>query len=285
MAYDFDETNPGDSDYISDFPTNERAARLAKKNAFEVDHELTNGFHDKVTLNEQGADPDPATGDMAVYCKDTVASGQPELYYQEENAGDVVQITYGAKLVLPVFSGNKAARDALTKIVGMQFVRTDIHPGAIDVVEGAAWVRRAGPFSGQIALWSGSVAETGDYLTNLGGWCLCRDQGTVNGVAVPDLRGQFIVGYSGAGDYASIGDSGGSEDHALTAAESSLPAHTHVVSLGWNGNPVGTRAVASDGAETSTSTTTSAGGGGPGDAHENRPPFYTLAYIIFADVA
>lgn len=49
---------------------------------------------------------------------------------------------------------------------------------------------------------------------------------------LPDLRGQFVAGYSGAGDYASIGATGGSETHALTAAETAVKGHTHSNSLG-----------------------------------------------------
>jgi hypothetical protein len=97
VAYDFDVTNPLDTSYISDYPANERDQRLAVKGAFEVDHELDAGAHDKVTLDESewaAATPDPAAGYMAVYCKDS--GGQPELFAQEEDdgaPGDTIQIT------------------------------------------------------------------------------------------------------------------------------------------------------------------------------------------------
>jgi hypothetical protein len=91
VAFDFDETSPADNSYISDFPANERAARTAKKGAFEVDHELTAGYHNAIRLNEQAANPDPPADVGALFTKDS--GTQPELYYQEESAGDVVTIT------------------------------------------------------------------------------------------------------------------------------------------------------------------------------------------------
>jgi len=121
MAYDFDETAPADNDYISDFPSNERAARTAKKNAFEVNHELTDGYHDVVTLNETpwaAANPDPGAGHMALYCKDH--GGQPEAFLQEESAGDIIQVSEAGYLygVLSLLAGSlEINRKALANVL------------------------------------------------------------------------------------------------------------------------------------------------------------------------
>lgn len=183
---------------------------------------------------------------------------------------------------LPISKGNKAARDAIvTPQEGHVFVRTDLHPGAIDVYETSAWVRRAGPFVGQIALWSGSVAVTGGYLDAVPGWALC-DGATVNSFVTPDLKGNFVVGLDvGDADYDAIGDTGGEKTHTLTEAE--MPAHEH--SDFSDRSDISASGVQSVLVEGSGEGRSAGGSKGGGTAHENRPPFYTLAYIVFVDVA
>lgn len=122
--------------------------------------------------------------------------------------------------------------------------------------------------SGFIGMWSGAIVPNG--------WFLC--DGT-NGT--PDLRNKFIVG---SGSSYSIGDTGGSETVTLT--EKQIPEHTHSFK-DYNG----TDACSSGGIYNmkskgqfgkgyyDTVTTQSVGGGQP---HENRPPYYALAYIMKA---
>lgn len=114
---------------------------------------------------------------------------------------------------------------------------------------------------GIIAMWSGAIADIPD------GWVLC--DGT-NGS--PDLRDRFVVG---AGDEYSVGATGGEKKHTLTVSE--MPSHQHSEGrpLGYGGstdfkggsseNPWGQ-------AQT--------GATGGGQAHENRPPYYALTYIM-----
>jgi microcystin-dependent protein len=116
--------------------------------------------------------------------------------------------------------------------------------------------------TGAIMIWSGSVASIP------AGWALCDGSS-----GRPDLRGRFIVGYNNFdADYSTIGNQGGEKRHTLTISE--MPSHSHnfegVVPDGRGGD--GGKA-----AEITTKTTTATGGG---LAHENRPPYYTLAYII-----
>lgn len=111
---------------------------------------------------------------------------------------------------------------------------------------------------------------------------------------LPDLRGRFIVGYDPRdSDYNEQGSKGGEKTHILTTNE--LPSHVHKLRdyyyiEGQEYNPI-------DGAENvyenysgshdtdndncylhfknhSTEAT------GVNKAHENRPPYYTLAYIM-----
>lgn len=117
---------------------------------------------------------------------------------------------------------------------------------------------------GGIIMWSGSVDQIPE------GWALCDG---ANGT--PDLRDRFIVG---AGNNYSIGSTGGSEKHTLTVDE--MPSHNHSLNQdtqdgdGHIGYPtVGDR----NGEFMATDPVQHTGGNQP---HENRPPYYALAYII-----
>jgi microcystin-dependent protein len=104
------------------------------------------------------------------------------------------------------------------------------------------------------------------------GWAPCDGVG-----GRPNLLGRFVVGYSQVDeDYNAIGKNGGSKTVTLTVNQ--MPAHTHTVNTM-------DKAGLSDNANdrdvmipSSTLRTTSSTGGGK--EHENRPPYYVLAYII-----
>jgi len=138
---------------------------------------------------------------------------------------------------------------------------------------------------GLIAMWYGSIANIPT------GWLLC--DGTKG---TPDLRNRFIVGaHSGAGvgftptsgpgfdgttgalnaNY-TPGNRGGRTAHKLTVAE--MPAHDHL-----DNTAVPSRSTsgggARDGADGRTTRTGSTGGD---KYHENRPPYYALAFIMRA---
>jgi len=119
--------------------------------------------------------------------------------------------------------------------------------------------------SGVITMWSGSASNVPS------GWTLCDgSDGT------PDLRGRFVVGAGGS--YAS-GDTGGSEQVQLS--EDEIASHAHTVE--WSESDYGTGSTTSIGSATSeydpdtAMETTSSGGDQP---HENRPPYYALAFIM-----
>lgn len=114
---------------------------------------------------------------------------------------------------------------------------------------------------GAIIMWSGTILDIPEK------WHLC--DGT-NGT--PDLRNRFIVG---AGDEYNVGATGGEKEHRLTIDE--LPSHNHTYST-WTttgGVSAGGGRYAMDG-----TTTKNTGNTGGGQAHENRPPYYALAYIM-----
>lgn len=101
---------------------------------------------------------------------------------------------------------------------------------------------------------------------------------------VPDLRGRFIAGlHDSDADYAATGMCGGKKSVILT--EETMPRHAHTERL-WQsgsglwkagGNDSWPNATAVFDAKDTTQKTEECGGG---MAHENRPPYYVLAYIM-----
>ena len=112
------------------------------------------------------------------------------------------------------------------------------------------------------------------------GWKLCDGS---HGTA--DLRGRFVVGYdTRKGDYNAIGDNGGAASVTLTKDQ--MPRHNHggktgKIPLVKDDRRAGSGSssfTSSSRGELQTASITSDGGG---QAHENRPPYYTLAFIQY----
>lgn len=123
---------------------------------------------------------------------------------------------------------------------------------------------------GAIVIWSGAANRVPD------GWALCDGS---NGT--PDLRGRFVVGHDPSdGDY-SVGKTGGEKTHTLTVDQ--MPSHNHNISLSIWGYVDPRKNLwefaAPDGYYSNKQNIDSAYAGG-GRAHENRPPYYALCYIM-----
>ncbi|UCH62330.1 MAG: hypothetical protein JSU77_11055 [Fidelibacterota bacterium] len=120
--------------------------------------------------------------------------------------------------------------------------------------------------SGVIVMWSGSLANIPSA------WALC--DGT-NGT--PDLRDRFVVG---AGSGYGVGATGGEASHILSVAE--MPAHTHLMDNNWWGStgPAYTQNHWMDESSSIPPVDKYTGSTGGTQAHENRPPYYALAYIM-----
>jgi microcystin-dependent protein len=115
---------------------------------------------------------------------------------------------------------------------------------------------------GMILMWSGSINEIPP------GWALCDGDNNT-----PDLRDSFIVG---AGNSYDVNDVGGEALHTLTIAE--MPSHSHTSAL-ISGGPHAADGHDYDDKKVQKSPGSS-GSAGSGQAHENRPPYYALAYIM-----
>lgn len=155
--------------------------------------------------------------------------------------------------------------------------------------------------TGMVVMWDGSIASIPT------GWSLCNGSGST-----PDLRDKFIVG---AGNTYSYQATGGEATHTLTSAE--MPSHTHTgpshshgVNDPGHAHPIRHRddrdanlnvdagnTSPSDTGQGSLATDTSVlgnattgisiqaggtgntGSAGSGNAHNNLPPYYALAFI------
>ena len=120
------------------------------------------------------------------------------------------------------------------------------------------------------------------------GWALCNGS-TVNGTQTPDLKGRFIMSSTygsvnfnneGAADR-EVGQTGGEEQVTLTIAE--MPSHSHEYQDTYLTTITRQRLQEleedeDEGAYQITERNTSNTGGN--EAHENRPPYYVLAYIM-----
>lgn len=141
---------------------------------------------------------------------------------------------------------------------------------------------------GGIIMWSGASIPPG--------FALCDGQ-IANELQTPDLRGRFIVGqdprteYPGGdvwdANYNEILNTGGEKLVTLTTPQ--LPSHTH--SLDTNRRLVGTAHrgtnIGSGGSDVVSSNNqanvfaSGIANTGNGEAHENRPPYFVLAFIMF----
>jgi len=114
--------------------------------------------------------------------------------------------------------------------------------------------------NGVITMWSGTITDIPS------GWTLC--DGTDG---APNLQDRFVTG---AGGQYSVGDTGGEDEHTLTEQE--MPSHTHGY-IDQNDNNTQGKGGGAVQANDFTNQTNSTGGD---QAHENRPPYYAIAYIM-----
>lgn len=175
-------------------------------------------------------------------------------------------ITPGVTGILPVANGGTGsstekylplAGGAMTGPMTVQAPTAGMNPATKAYVDSKA----GGIPSGVIVMWSGAA---NDIPT---GWALCNGQNNT-----PDLRNRFIVG---AGSTYAVGATGGSDTVTLTVAQ--MPSHIHNINASKYG--YGTSGLPGFNAnDTSANLQTESTGGN--QAHENRPPYYALCFIM-----
>ena len=174
----------------------------------------------------------------------------------------------------------------------------------VNVVEGYGTVP-----VGTVVMWTGITAPDGWQICD--GANIIDSESPISGTPTPNLSGRFIVGTGKSDDGPatySLDDDGGEQTHVLSIAE--MPSHDHDGVTNTDGSHAhrfndvyskgtqsvtqagcigcGTRTVSNEQGETQESTTKSGDGShfhainpeGNGDPHEDRPPYYALAYIV-----
>lgn len=191
--------------------------------------------------------------------------------------------------------------------------------GYLEYSNGSAWISITPIPSGTIIMWSGLASDIPDGWVLCNGASYNVDGTTGGSIQSPNLKGRFVVGYSsGSGDYGAVGNSDGEKREGLTVSQ--LPSHTHsitslhnhaisasgdhthdfsvtdlsrseggFISLAepYQGVTYGLQTVTknTNAVETGinvagSGTGISIGHTGSGELHENRPLFYTLAFIM-----
>ena len=172
--------------------------------------------------------------------------------------------------------------DTTQNLTWSQFERVDISALATKLEVEA--LRNLVLPRGSIIMWSGTVNEESAAFP--AGFKICDGRNIEGFGLIPDLRGRFIVGYdaSSAGstcDYSEVGNDGGAAFVTLTKDQSGLPTHHHTTGAdGATGNDW-TAIKASHGqSHYQGEFATNSVGHDASESHENRPPYYTLAFLI-----
>ncbi|SHJ46994.1 hypothetical protein ACQ0P8_15415 [Halodesulfovibrio aestuarii] len=136
--------------------------------------------------------------------------------------------------------------------------------------------------SGMVIPFNGTVNSAGHPVSRMTGaedvkYALCdgRTYAAPDGafVVTPDLRDKFIAG---AGKVYAQGETGGSNTVELTVAQ--LPAHSHSIRAYKNDGTTTYNDLMTSARTTTAERNVSESGGS--EPHENRPPFYALAYLM-----
>lgn len=189
---------------------------------------------------------------------DEILEGEP-LYDISDGNGNLIQSGVKIEMTTPVRQMGTPLNKAL-----FDSIETDLTSTYRNIPKGL------------ICMWSGSEVPTG--------WLLCNGENNT-----PDLRDRFIVG---SGTTYTIGDTGGSNTVQLTT--NNLPSHKHNIKIGihdlQDASGFGTNSRLSvsstgdqlNGDDHRENWTLQTQETGETTAHENRPPYYALAFIMKA---
>lgn len=211
---------------------------------------------------------------------DVVADGQ-------ENVKDV--------FVWKEFKNFKTLFELEEKNAALDALIERLTPPPLGVVQ--IWAGKKDKIPGNYKLCDGSALNIADFpeLYAVIGDTYRLGHMELRGIFyLPDLRGRFIVGYSPSDtDYNKWGNTGGEKTHRLTVEE--MPSHSHMVRdyyyiEGEVYNPIGGAEDVGKNYSGSHDTDNdnhylhyiehNTYNKGESKAHENRPPYYTLAYIM-----
>jgi microcystin-dependent protein len=207
--------------------------------------------------------------------------------YTRENSGDVS----GSGTTLIMSLNDNTHNDKLGQVI---FIQDESGKTVVVTCRQGKKENTVGGDIGLIQLWSGSGVPEGYVLCDGSQVSIAEypelykaigdkynTASTKAGyISVPDLRGRFVVGYDPRNyEYERIGNTGGQALVTLTLDQ--IPPHSHKITFKeekWGDNasnrpfPNHTRPDSDYTADTQV-----IGGGSP---HENRPPYYVLAYVM-----
>ena len=206
--------------------------------------------------------------------------------YTRENSGDVS----GSGTTLIMSLNDNTHNDKLGQVIFIQ----DESGKTVFVTCRQGKKENTGGDIGLIQLWSGSGVPEGYVLCDGSQVSIAEypelykaigdkynTASTKAGyISVPDLRGRFVVGYDPRNyEYERIGNTGGQALVTLTLDQ--IPPHSHKITFKeekWgdnaNNRPFPNHKIPDSDYSANTQVT---GGGRP---HENRPPYYVLAYVM-----
>jgi microcystin-dependent protein len=172
-------------------------------------------------------------------------------------------MTHSIQRVEHVLEGFGGKDDQTNGITNLQEYLTNLKNELIEMIKNSA----SSVPTGLIAMFSGTTPPDG--------WAFCDGMS-----GRPNLLGRFVVGYDPSNqDYNTIGNMGGEALVTLTLDQ--IPPHSHKITFKeekWgdnaNNRPFPNHTRPDSGYTADTQVT---GGGSP---HENRPPYFVLAYII-----
>lgn len=172
-------------------------------------------------------------------------------------------MTHSIQRVEHVLEGFGGKDDQTNGITNLQEYLTNLKNELIEMIKNSA----SSVPTGLIAMFSGTTPPNG--------WAFCDGMS-----GRPNLLGRFVVGYDPSNqDYNTIGNMGGEALVTLTLDQ--IPPHSHKITFKeekWgdnaNNRPFPNHTRPDSGYTADTQVT---GGGSP---HENRPPYFVLAYII-----
>lgn len=156
------------------------------------------------------------------------------------------------------------------------------------------WAGQVNKIPADYKLCDGTVLSINDYPELFENMGVAFGGNGSDSFALPDLRGRFIVGYDTSNnDYNAINRDkiGGSANVTLTVEE--IPAHKHAYTDDTNaegkypqieaGFPLsigGIGVLKTSGEDSGTGTVYNSQTVGGSQPHENRPPYFVLAYIV-----
>lgn len=175
--------------------------------------------------------------------------------------GKALHVADDAEFKGPVQAGSGKV-DSLTVASGGGSAGSMSVTGTVKVAFGKAnEAKGVVPVGGILAWTNASVPD---------GWAVCNGE---NGT--PDLRGWFVRGASEAGE---VGSTGGVARVTLTVEQ--IPSHSHEYAYPATMTAGKNHFDDDDGHVWRTTTTRTTDSTGGGLAHENRPPFFALYYIM-----